>query len=83
MKQSRFMSLVEAVTNVVVGFGVAVTAQVLVFPVFGIRLPLGTNVQIAVVFTLISIVRSFVLRRIFEAIRIRQQRRQMWQGRGR
>jgi hypothetical protein len=37
VKQSRFMSLVEATTNVVVGFGVAVLAQVAVFPLFGLQ----------------------------------------------
>ena len=36
MKQSRAMSLVEAMTNVVVGYGVAVLTQIVVFPWFGI-----------------------------------------------
>jgi hypothetical protein len=34
--QSRRMSLVEAVTNVVVGFAVALLTQIIVFPVFDI-----------------------------------------------
>ena len=34
MKQSRAMSLVEAVTNLVVGCGVAVVTQILIFPIF-------------------------------------------------
>ena len=37
MRQSRLMSLVEAVANVVVGYGVAVVTQLLVFPLFGLR----------------------------------------------
>ena len=41
MRQSRLMSLVEAVANVVVGFGVAVVTQLLVFPLFGIEADLG------------------------------------------
>ncbi len=36
-RQSRAMSLIEAVTNVAVGYGFAVTMQMLVFPLFGIR----------------------------------------------
>jgi len=36
MPQSRLMSLVEAVTNVVVGYGVVVETQPLVFPMFGL-----------------------------------------------
>ena len=37
MKQSRWMSLLEAVTNVLVGYGVAVATQWLVFPLFGLH----------------------------------------------
>jgi hypothetical protein len=36
MKQSRRMSLVEAATNVVVGYAIAVLTQLLVFPIFGL-----------------------------------------------
>ena len=68
MRQSRLMSLVESVTNVVVGFGVAVGAQVLLFPVFGLTVTLRQNLAIGLVFTGVSIARSYVLRRMFEAI---------------
>ena len=37
MKQSRLMSMVEAITNVVVGYGVAVVTQILIFPIFGLQ----------------------------------------------
>jgi predicted lysophospholipase L1 biosynthesis ABC-type transport system permease subunit len=66
------MSLVEATTNVVVGFGVAVLAQVAVFPLFGLRVGFGDNLMIAAIFTAISIARFYVLRRVFEAIRVRR-----------
>ena len=70
MKQSRRMSLVEALANVAVGFGVAVATQVIVFPIFGLRASLADNLTIAAVFTLASIARSYALRRLFEAIRV-------------
>ena len=41
MRQSRLMSLVEAVANVVVGYGVAVLVQIAVFPVFGLSVTFG------------------------------------------
>jgi len=75
MKQSRFMSAVEAVANVAVGYGVAVLAQLAVFPLFGLRVALGDNLAIGGVFTAVSIARSFALRRPFEAIRMRAARR--------
>ena len=73
MKQSRWMSLAEAVTNVLVGYGVAVMTQVLVFPLFGLRLSLRDNLTIGLVFTAVSLVRSYLLRRAFEALRIRSR----------
>lgn len=51
MKQSRAMSLVEAVANVVVGYGVAVVTQILIFPIFGLHTTLAQNLKIGAVFT--------------------------------
>ena len=70
MKQSRLMSLVEAVANVIVGYGVAVVTQILIFPIFGLHTTLAQNLQMGLMFTGVSIIRSFLLRRLFEAIRV-------------
>lgn len=67
------MSLVEAIANVAVGYGVAVVTQILIFPVFG-QTTLAQNLKMGAVFTLVSIARSFALRRLFEAIRVRGAR---------
>ena len=71
MKQSRLMSLVEAIANVVVGYGVAVITQILIFPVFGLHTTLAQNLKMGGIFTIVSLARSFALRRLFEALRIR------------
>lgn len=71
MKQSRWMSLLEAVTNVLVGYGVAVATQWAVFPLFGLHATLQENLLIGLVFTAVSLVRSYLLRRAFEAWRFR------------
>ena len=71
MKQSPRMSLIEAITNVAVGFGLALLTQILVFPLFGLQVSLGENLAIGGLFTLASIARSYTLRRAFEAIRAR------------
>ena len=72
MKQSRLMSLVESIANVLVGYGVAVITQILIFPVFGLHTTLAQNLKMGAIFTVVSIARSFALRRMFEAIRMRQ-----------
>lgn len=77
MKQSRAMSLVEAVVNVAVGYGVAVLTQILIFPMFGLHTTLVQNLKMGAVFTVVSIARSFALRRLFEAIRVRSVPSQM------
>jgi hypothetical protein len=69
VKQSRAMSLVEAFANVVVGYGVAVVTQILIFPVFGLHTTLAQNLKMGAVFTVVSIARSYVLRRLFERLR--------------
>ena len=66
MKQSRVMSLVESVANVVVGYGVAVVTQILIFPVFGLQTTLAQNLKMGAVFTIVSLGRSYALRRLFE-----------------
>jgi len=71
MKQSRAMSLVESVANVIVGYGVAVMTQILIFPIFGLHTTLAQNLKMGAIFTIVSIARSFALRRVFEAIRMR------------
>ena len=71
MKQSCTMSLVESVTNVVVGYGIALVAQMLLLPTFGMHMTLVQNLKLAGAFTIISLCRSFVLRRVFEALRVR------------
>lgn len=73
--QTRLMSLIESVTNVLVGYLVALATQWLVFPLFGVNLSLGDNLLIGLAFTVVSIIRSYALRRVFNDIYRRQTRR--------
>lgn len=69
MTQSRTMSLVEAVTNVVVGYGLAMLTQIIVFPWFGLEAALGEHLAIGLAFVAVSLARSYLLRRLFEQLR--------------
>ena len=53
MKQSRVMSLVESLANVIVGYGVAVVTQILIFPIFGLHTTLAQNLKMGAVFTVL------------------------------
>ena len=63
--QSRWHSFMESCVNILIGYSVAVTSQVLIFPLYGINIQLHQNMAIGVWFTLISLVRSYLLRRWF------------------
>lgn len=67
MTQSRTASFVESVFNVVIGYGVAIASQLAIFPMFGVNLPLSDNLAIGAWFTIISLVRSYAIRRWFNA----------------
>ena len=67
--QSRKMSLIESITNVIVGYSISVLAQILIFPIFGIAATIKENLLIGLCFTVISIARSYILRRIFNKVK--------------
>ena len=66
--QSRSGSLVEASANVLVGYLLALGTQRLIYPLFGITTTLATDAVIALLFTLVSLARSYLLRRVFERL---------------
>jgi len=63
MSQTRLGSFVEAWANIAVGFGINFVANVTVLPRFGYHVTYFDAFWIGVVFTFISLVRSYVLRR--------------------
>ncbi len=68
MRQTRLMSLVESLANVVVGFGLVLLVQILVFPAIGLQATVMQSVKLSLVFTLVSIGRGYLLRRLFEVL---------------
>ncbi len=66
MTQSRAMSLVESAANVIVGYVLAVITQIVVFPLFGIEAALQEHLTLGAAFVGVSLIRGYVLRRLFE-----------------
>lgn len=69
MTQTRAASFVEAWANIAVGFGINWAANMLVLPLFGFHVTGAQAFGIGVIFTAISLVRSYVLRRWFNGMR--------------
>lgn len=63
--QTRLMSMIEAWANVMVGYWLSVAANLVVLPMFGFDVSAGQAIGIGIVFTAISLVRSYLLRRWF------------------
>lgn len=63
--QSKKYSFIESIANVLIGYFVATGSQILIFPMFGIHIPVKDNFLIGLWFTAISIVRSYWVRRLF------------------
>lgn len=69
MSQTKLGSFAEAWANIAVGFGVNFTANLIVLPMFGFKVTPSDALGIGVVFTVISLIRSFAVRRIFNGLR--------------
>ena len=68
MTQTRKGSLAEALINVAIGYGINLTANALLFPLFGWHISLQQNILLGVFYTVISIVRSYCIRRWFNKL---------------
>ena len=67
--QTKLQSALEAAFNVVIGMGVALASQLVVFPLVGIpEQEMTTHLAITFWFTLISLARSYVIRRWFNGL---------------
>jgi hypothetical protein len=63
--QNKFQSLIESFTIVISGFFVALAVQLLIFPLYDIEITLFQNVQIVMILTVTSIIRVYIVRRLF------------------
>ncbi len=65
MNQTRLGSLIEAFVNVAIGFAINFMANMLILPLIGFHITAGQNLFIGVLYTLISVARSYAIRRWF------------------
>jgi len=68
--QTKKHSLIESCTNILIGYQVALVSQLIIFPFFDIHIPLSDNMIIGGWFTIISLIRSYILRRLFNKVTI-------------
>ncbi len=67
--QTKLGSITEAWANIAVGFSINYCANLLIFPLFGMHISPGANFLMGLIYTAISLVRSYVLRRWFNNLK--------------
>ena len=81
MNQSKIDSVMEVVTNTAVGFLVAMLGNNLFLPlVFGIQVSMVESAITACLFTVLSMVRQYAIRRAFNGRSVWQAMRSGWQS---
>ena len=65
MNQTILRSFIEALFNVLIGFGINFGANLIILPMVGFNISLGDNLYIGFLYTIISVVRSYIVRRWF------------------
>ena len=63
--QTKVDSFFESLTNTLIGFGLSFVVWALVAASYGIPMNWATNLQITAIFTVVSIARQYILRRLF------------------
>ncbi len=66
--QSRKWSAIETIASTAIGLGVSIAASLVVYPLHGHSFTLAQNTSIAVIFTVISIIRGYFVRRMFNRL---------------
>lgn len=63
--QTKKYSLIESITNTFVGFIVSLLIQLIIYPTMGIPVTFSQNIIITFIFTIVSILRGYIVRRMF------------------
>lgn len=71
MSQSKMASFIEAWANILIGYTVSFIANLIVLPLFGYKVTVGDAFWMSVVFTVLSLVRSYYVRRWFNWLHVR------------
>lgn len=68
MTQTRLGSLIEVCINIAIGFAINWIANIYILPLYGFNITGGQAFSLGLLFTAISVVRSYIIRRWFNAL---------------
>ena len=67
--QSKKHSILESLTNVITGLLISFIIQLIIYPILNIEVSINKNIIITFVFFTMSLIRSYIIRRIFNKIK--------------
>lgn len=67
MNQTRIGSLIEVLFNIAIGFAINWVANLWILPLYGFQITGGQAFSMGLIFTVFSVVRSYIVRRWFNA----------------
>ena len=68
--QTKKLSIIEAVSNTVIGLLTSFCIQLLIYPFLNIEVSINQNIFITFVFFIVSILRGYIVRRLFNKIKL-------------
>lgn len=66
--QTKKQSIIESVTNTVTGFILSLFIQWFFYPMFGFKSNISINIVLTTIFTISSLLRGYLIRRIFNKL---------------
>ena len=67
MQQTKLGSFYESLINIIIGWSINFTANMTIFPLFGWDISVEQNIWLGTIYTFISLIRSYIVRRWFNA----------------
>jgi hypothetical protein len=68
MKQSKRKSAIESIANVIIGLIISFLIQLWIYPFLGLRVSINQNIFITFIFFIVSFIRGYAIRRIFNKL---------------
>ena len=65
--QTKRQSAIESLTSTTIGIIIGIVLNVTILPIFGYPVSLSDSLWISVIFTAVSVIRSYAVRRIFNS----------------
>ena len=67
LMQTKRQSAIESLTSTTIGIIIGIVLNLTILPIFGYPVSLSDSLWISVIFTAVSVIRSYAVRRIFNS----------------